>query len=113
MNKEIIEKETVDNQVRLFFAYRLDDDKTEYINKVVNSLWEKEKTDNAIVVFLAFVKGIPRDYAKEVVETLGKRIEKEFDTDEIKIEIKPYVNISIVAIRQIEADMRIRKRDLT
>ena len=41
MNGEIVEKGMVDNQERLFFASRLDDDKTEYINKVVRTLWEK------------------------------------------------------------------------
>ena len=50
------------------------------------------KRENTISVCTTFVKDIPHAYTKEVVEELGKRIEKEIDgvSDEIKIEIKPY-----------------------
>lgn len=102
MNRKIFEKELDDGREKVFLAYRLGDDKSEYVNKVVNTLREKEKEHSAIVVFIAFVEGIPFDYAKEVVNAVAVSIEKEIDTDAVKIKIKPYVDISIRVIRQLE-----------
>lgn len=92
MNREIVEKGMVDNQERLFFAYRPDDGKIEYISKVVRTLREKGKGKTPFRYALLLSKVFHLTMPKEVVEELGKRLEKEIDgvSDKIKIEIKPY-----------------------
>lgn len=89
---------------KLFFAYRLGDDKTEYVNTVVNTLREQMETETEVQVFLAFVKGIGASYAKSVAVAIASEIEKVFDADSVaRIQhITPYVDISIETIRHLE-----------
>ena len=108
--KWLSEKGSADNRERVFFPYRLGDDKTEYVDNVIKTLREKVKRHNSIAVVIAFVKGIPASYAKEVAERVAVRIEKEidYDTNEKAFVIKPYIDISIGVIRELK-----RKREIT
>ena len=101
MNREFVEKGRIDNQERLFFASRLDDDKTEYISKVVRTLREKGKGKIPFRYALLLSKIFHMPIPKKLWKNLGKGLKRRLMAYRMKSRLKS--NLTVVE----------RKRGLT
>lgn len=92
---------------KLFFAYRLTTDSDAYIQRVVADVKVTLEKVRSVHVVLAFVKGVGRTAADEILRSVTEGL-GEIDAsfcekgENCFIRVSPFLGVSLQAIRRVE-----------
>lgn len=95
------------NSKKLFFGYRLTTDTDEYIQRVRQGVKTAMETQPYVHVLLAFVKGIDRAVAENVLHAVDNALDEMDKTcgingEKCYIRVSPFLEISLQTIRRCE-----------